>query len=48
MKEHEVAVELVNITKNFPGVRALDNVSLTLRKGEVHGLIGENGAGNLR
>ena len=45
MKEHEVAVELVNITKNFPGVRALDNVSLTLRKGEVHGLIGENGAG---
>jgi ribose transport system ATP-binding protein len=45
LKEHETAVELVDITKNFPGVRALDGVSLTLKKGEVHGLIGENGAG---
>ncbi|HBR02687.1 MAG TPA: D-xylose ABC transporter ATP-binding protein [Ruminiclostridium sp.] len=34
-----------NITKNFPGVQALKNVNLTLRKGEVHALIGENGAG---
>ena len=34
-----------NITKIFSGVRALDNVSFTLRKGEIHALMGENGAG---
>ena len=34
-----------NITKDFPGVRALDEVSIELRKGEVLGLLGENGAG---
>jgi ABC-type uncharacterized transport system ATPase subunit len=39
------AVELLGITKSFPGVRANDNVSLTLRRGEVHCLLGENGAG---
>ncbi|PIE32987.1 D-xylose ABC transporter ATP-binding protein [candidate division KSB3 bacterium] len=33
------------ITKEFPGVKALDNVQLTLRKGECHALLGENGAG---
>jgi ribose transport system ATP-binding protein len=38
-------MELKNITKYFPGVVALDNMSLTIRKGQVHGLIGENGAG---
>lgn len=41
----ENAVELKDIVKNFPGVRALDQVSLTMKKGEIHGLIGENGAG---
>ena len=39
------AVELLGITKSFPGVLANDNVSLTLPCGEVHCLLGENGAG---
>jgi simple sugar transport system ATP-binding protein len=39
------AVELLGITKSFPGVLANDNVSLTLPRGEVHCLLGENGAG---
>jgi len=34
-----------NITKDFPGVRALDNINFELRKGEIHALVGENGAG---
>lgn len=33
------------ITKDFPGVRALDNVTFSVRKGEIHALCGENGAG---
>lgn len=41
----EIAVELRNIRKVFPGVVALDQMSIQLRKGRVHGLIGENGAG---
>ena len=42
---NEVIMELKNITKYFPGVVALDDMSFTVRKGTVHGLIGENGAG---
>ncbi len=38
-------VELRNIVKNFPGVRALDDVSFSVRPGEVHALAGKNGAG---
>jgi ribose transport system ATP-binding protein len=38
-------LRISNITKTFPGVRALDNVSFSVKKGSVHGLIGENGAG---
>ena len=34
-----------NITKEFPGVKALDNVNLEVRRGEIHALVGENGAG---
>lgn len=39
------AVEMRDITKEFPGVLAVDNVSLLVKKGEIHGLMGENGAG---
>ena len=42
---NEVIMELKHITKYFPGVVALDDMSFTVRKGMVHGLIGENGAG---
>ena len=38
-------LEMKNISKEFPGVKALDNVSLTVRPGTVHALMGENGAG---
>jgi rhamnose transport system ATP-binding protein len=38
-------LELENISKNFPGVRALDNVRFSMEAGEVHALLGENGAG---
>lgn len=45
MSEREYVLEMKNITKEFPGVRALNNVSLNLRPGTVHALMGENGAG---
>ena len=38
-------IEMLNIVKDFPGVRALDGVSMTLESGEIHALVGENGAG---
>ncbi|WP_342590977.1 ABC transporter ATP-binding protein [Proteiniclasticum aestuarii] len=38
-------IEMRNITKEFPGIIANDNITLTLKKGEVHALLGENGAG---
>lgn len=41
----EYAIEMLNITKDFPGIRANDNITLQLKKGEIHALLGENGAG---
>lgn len=41
----DYVLELENITKVFPGVKALDQVSFKIKKGEVHALVGENGAG---
>lgn len=42
---HDVLLQMTDICKEFPGVKALDHVSLTLKKGTVHALMGENGAG---
>jgi general nucleoside transport system ATP-binding protein len=41
----DFVVEMLNITKEFPGIKANDDITLQLRKGEVHALLGENGAG---
>ena len=43
--ENEYVIEMLNITKEFPGIKANDNVTLQLKKGEIHALLGENGAG---
>lgn len=43
--EQSYAIEMLNNTKRFPGIVANDNITLQLRKGEIHALLGENGAG---
>lgn len=43
--EQDYIIEMLGITKEFPGIIANDNVTLKLRKGEIHALLGENGAG---
>lgn len=45
MTSDKALLKLCNISKSFPGVQALDDVSLTVRAGSVHALMGENGAG---
>ena len=45
MEQAALALEMLSITKTFPGVRALDDVSFGCARGEVHALCGENGAG---
>ena len=43
--EENILLEMLDICKSFPGVKALDNACLTVKKGTVHALMGENGAG---
>lgn len=45
MADTDVLLKMEGISKSFPGVKALDNVELTLQAGTVHALMGENGAG---
>ncbi len=45
MGNNDYIIEMLNITKEFPGIKANDNVTLQLKKGEIHALLGENGAG---
>ena len=45
LSEQPYAIEMLNITKRFPGIIANDNITLQLRRGEIHALLGENGAG---
>ena len=44
-EEQPTLLTMEGISKSFPGVKALDKVSMTLRAGTVHALMGENGAG---
>ena len=41
----KILLEMKNITKVFPGVKALDDVNLKVKEGSIHALVGENGAG---
>ena len=43
--ETDYVIEMLHITKEFPGIRANDDITLQLRRGEIHALLGENGAG---
>lgn len=45
MGNNEIILKIENLSKSFPGVKALKNINFNLRKGEVHALVGENGAG---
>ena len=44
-RENDYVIEMLHITKEFPGIKANDDITLQLRRGEIHALLGENGAG---
>ena len=44
-QNNDYVIEMLHITKEFPGIRANDDITLQLRRGEIHALLGENGAG---
>ena len=44
-KSSDYVIEMLHITKEFPGIKANDDITLQLRRGEIHALLGENGAG---
>ena len=43
--ENQYAIEMLHITKKFPGIIANDDITIQVKKGEIHALLGENGAG---
>ena len=45
MENNQYVIEMLHITKEFPGIKANDDITLQLKKGEIHALLGENGAG---
>ncbi len=45
LADNNYVIEMLHITKEFPGIKANDDITLQLRKGEIHALLGENGAG---
>ncbi|MBR5261941.1 MAG: ATP-binding cassette domain-containing protein, partial [Oscillospiraceae bacterium] len=45
MDNSQYVIEMLHITKEFPGIMANDDISLQLKRGEIHALLGENGAG---
>ena len=45
LMENDYIIEMLGITKEFPGIKANDNITLQLKRGEIHALLGENGAG---
>ena len=43
--DQDYILSIRDVSKSFPGVKALDSVSMDIRRGSIHGIVGENGAG---